>query len=211
LKEKYFQSHGDCRYKKTHTLKNLYWKEYNIFPLSVTARFSWKNCKRFWCVAQDHPPGPILTYSMENRSSLEIKGFSASQKIHKILWNPKVHYRKHKYPSPKPVPATSIRPMPSHDTSWRSVLILYSHQRLSLSSGPFHSGFPTEDHIANTLTAAWAIRYTTEIRELLEAATTQGTYSDLVAATVSICKQFWTAIFVFCFQGVRKSLFRTCP
>jgi hypothetical protein len=33
--------------------------------------------------------------------------------------------------------------MPSHPTSWRSILILSSHLRLGLPSGLFPSGLPT--------------------------------------------------------------------
>jgi len=40
--------------------------------------------------------------------------------------------------------ASSIQSMPSHPTSWRSILILSSHQRLDLPSGLFPSGFPTK-------------------------------------------------------------------
>ena len=37
----------------------------------------------------------LLTYSMEQSTSLEANRFSASQEIPRILWNPKVHYRSH--------------------------------------------------------------------------------------------------------------------
>jgi len=38
----------------------------------------------------------------------------------------------------------SIQSMPSHFTSWRSILILFSHLRLGFQSGLFPSGFPTK-------------------------------------------------------------------
>jgi hypothetical protein len=40
--------------------------------------------------------------------------------------------------------ASSIQSIPSHPTSWRSILILSSHLRLGLSCGHFPSGFPTK-------------------------------------------------------------------
>ena len=40
--------------------------------------------------------------------------------------------------------ATMIQSMPSHPTSWISILILSSHLRLGIPSGLFPSGFPTK-------------------------------------------------------------------
>jgi len=40
--------------------------------------------------------------------------------------------------------ASSIQSIPSHPTSWRSILILSSHLHLGLPSGLFPSGFPTK-------------------------------------------------------------------
>jgi len=39
----------------------------------------------------------LLTYSVEQSPSSEAKWLAASQEIPRILWNPKVHYRIHKF------------------------------------------------------------------------------------------------------------------
>ena len=45
----------------------------------------------------------LLTYSIEQSLSWEANRFSASQEIPRILWKPKVHYRRHKCPPPLPI------------------------------------------------------------------------------------------------------------
>jgi len=73
---------------------------------------------------------------MEQSPSWEAKIFSASQEIHRILSNQKVHYRTYKCPPPVPI----LSQLDS--TSWRSILILSPHLRLGLPNVLFPSGFP---------------------------------------------------------------------
>ena len=85
---------------------------------------------------------------MEQSPSGEANRFSASQEIPRILWNPKVYYHSHKCRNLSLSWASSIQSIPSHPTSWRSILILSSHLSLGLPSGLYPSGFLTK--ILNT-------------------------------------------------------------
>jgi hypothetical protein len=55
----------------------------------------------------------LINYFTEQSSS-EAKRFSASQEIPNIFWEPKVHYRIHKFPPPVLILSQFI---PSHSTS----------------------------------------------------------------------------------------------
>ena len=68
----------------------------------------------------------LLTYSMEQSPPWEAKRFSASQEMNRILWNPKVHCRIHKYPPHVPI-LRQINPAyasPSHFLKIRFKIIL---------------------------------------------------------------------------------------
>jgi len=87
----------------------------------------------------------LLIHSMEHSPSWEANRFQANQEIPRILWNPKVHYRIHKFPPPVHI-LSQINPVhtPPHPTFWRSILILSSHLRLSLPSWIFPPGLLTK-------------------------------------------------------------------
>ena len=74
---------------------------------------------------------------MEQKPSWDAIRFLVSQEIPRISWNPKVHYRIHKYPPPVPILSQLDPDHIPNPTSWRSILILFSHLRLCLPSGPF--------------------------------------------------------------------------
>ena len=87
----------------------------------------------------------LLTYSMKQSPSWEGNRFSASQEIPSILWNPKVHYRLHKFPPSGPI-LSHIDPVhtPTSHVSWVSILILSSHLLLGLPSGSFAPVSPSK-------------------------------------------------------------------
>jgi hypothetical protein len=74
-------------------------------------------------------------------SPWEAANCAATQKLPRILWNPKVHYRVHKSPPLVPI-LRQIDPVHSISSYLRYILILFTHLRLVLPSGLFPSGFP---------------------------------------------------------------------
>ena len=85
-----------------------------------------------------------LTYSMEQSPSWKVNKFSASQEIHRILWNRRFITTFTRSFHLSLFWARSIQSMLPHPTSWRSILILPFHLRLGLTSGLFPSDFPTK-------------------------------------------------------------------
>jgi len=123
---------------------------------------------------------------MEQSPSCEAKRFRASQDIPHILWNPKVHYRIHKCP-----PSVPIQFMPSHPTSWRSILILSSHLRLGLPSDLLPSGFHTKTlymPLFSTIRATWPAHLI---------------LFDFITRTTLIFTQFLIKGILFCYKQRR--------
>jgi hypothetical protein len=97
----------------------------------------------------------ILTYCIEQSPSWEANRFVASQEVPRILLNPKVHYQFSSFTISRHLSlswASPIQSKPPHPTSWRSILILFSHLRLDLPSYLFPSGFPTKTLYTPTTT-----------------------------------------------------------
>ena len=97
---------------------------YNIFqPVQVISRFIlWRN--------NSYHVSTILTYSMEKSTSWEANWFSASQEIRRILWNPKVHYRIHKWPPPVSI-LSQLDPVHTHTSHFMKI-----HLTIILPSSP---------------------------------------------------------------------------
>ena len=89
-----------------------------------------------------------LNDSMEPSPSWESKSPLTGQELHRILWNPMVHYRIHKRPSLSW--ARSIQSVPPHRVCWRSILILSSHKCLGLPSVSFLSGSSNQNPICTS-------------------------------------------------------------
>ena len=73
----------------------------------------------------------LLTYSMVQNPSWEANWFAPSQDILRISRNPKVHYHTHKSPPPVSILGQPIQSIYPHPTSWRSILIISTHLRLT--------------------------------------------------------------------------------
>ena len=89
---------------------------------------------------------------MEQSPFWEANRFSASQEIHRILHNPKGHYRVNKSLLPLPVMSQLNTVRVPHHTSWRSIFILRSHLCLGVTSGIFLSDIATKNLYAPFLT-----------------------------------------------------------
>ena len=82
---------------------------------------------------------------MQQTSAWEANRLSDSQEIPRNLYNPYIHYPIHKYPPTVPLLSQIYLVHTPHSISWKSILILFSHLRLGLPSGPFPSGYPTKN------------------------------------------------------------------
>jgi hypothetical protein len=80
---------------------------------------------------------------MEQSPSSEANRFVASQEIPRILWNPKVHYRIHKCPSPVCI-LSKLNPVHTPTFYFLKIYLnITPHLHLGLPSGLLPSGFPT--------------------------------------------------------------------
>ena len=99
---------------------------------------------------------------MKNIPSCKANSFPASQEIPRILWNPKVHYRIHKYPSPVTILSQSntahanachflkfhfniILPYKPRSSKW-SLSIRFHHQTVRTASVPNTCHMPRPSH-----------------------------------------------------------------
>jgi hypothetical protein len=81
---------------------------------------------------------------MELSPSRVAASWTANQELPRILWKPKVYYRVHKSPPLVLYPETDQSSL-YYPISPKSTLILSTHFRICLPSGPFPHGFPTKN------------------------------------------------------------------
>ena len=79
----------------------------------------------------------ICGWKLIPRSRVLLENLTGTQEVSRTLWHMNVRYHIH---NSQPDVSSSY----SHTTSWRSILILFSHLRLGLPSGLFPSFFPTK-------------------------------------------------------------------
>jgi hypothetical protein len=85
----------------------------------------------------------VTANSMDPNPCWKANSRSATQEIPHLLRNPTVHYRAHKSQSLISI-VSQMNPLHAHPISLRSILICSFYSRLSVSSGLFHSDFPTK-------------------------------------------------------------------
>ena len=119
----------------------------------------------------------LLPHSMEQSRSWETNRFLASHEIPRILWNPNVHYRIHKYPSPVPLLSqinpihalTSLflkiylndLPSTSGSSKW-SRSLRFPHQNPEYTSSLLHTGYmprpPHSSRFNHPNSIGWGVR-----------------------------------------------------
>ena len=93
------------------------YSDWIVFPetkfKTYSLREKYELCQCYNCIPSEAKGNLtyLLTYSMVQSPSWEANWFSASQEIHRISRNPKVHYRTHKRPPPV---STLGQPNPVH-------------------------------------------------------------------------------------------------
>jgi hypothetical protein len=61
--------------------------------MRVAEKLDWKGLKKSFGNVILYLFTYLITYSIQHSPSWEANRFAASQKVPRILWNPKVHYR----------------------------------------------------------------------------------------------------------------------